>query len=100
MRYFLHGIALGNFAAGRFEEAVQWEQRSLQRDPDYYITHGTLAASYAHVGELDRAGAALQEMLRRNPEFFPKTFRRVFFFADAAFIESWLDGLRRAGWEE
>jgi adenylate cyclase len=98
MNYFLHCIALAHFAAGSFEEAVQWERQSLQRDPDYYIARGTLAASYAHLGELTKAQTALQEMLRRNPEFSPETFQMVFSFADTAVIESWLDGVRKAGW--
>jgi hypothetical protein len=39
-------------------------------------------------------------MLRRNPEFSSQTFQMIFSFADAAFIESWLDGIRKAGWKE
>jgi len=100
MGFFVTGIAFAHFAAGRYERAVEWAQRSLARDPDYHITHGTLAASHAHLGHVDAASRAVQEMLRRNPEFSPDTFSKVFAIADAAFIESWLDGLRKAGLKE
>jgi pentatricopeptide repeat protein len=100
MGFFLHCVALAHFAAGRYEQAVEWEQQSLGRHADYYIAHGTLAASHAHLGQMDAARRALQEMLRRNPEFSPDTFRTVFSFASPTFIDDWLDGLRKAGLEE
>jgi pentatricopeptide repeat protein len=96
---FLNGIALAHFSAGRYEEAVVWEQRSLQRNPEHYVSLGTLASSHAHLGQLDQARSAFQEMLRRNPEFSPESFKMLFSIANSAFIESWLDGLRKAGWE-
>ncbi len=99
MGYFLHSIAVAHFAAGRYEEAVVWAQRSLQRNPKFYVAHGTLASSHAHLGQLDQARLAFQEMLRRNPEFSPESFKMAHSIADSAFIESWLDGLRKAGWE-
>jgi adenylate cyclase len=98
--FYLHGIAVGHFAAGRYEEAVRWEQRSLQRAPDLWIALGTLASSYAHLGRLDEARTALEEMLRRSPEFSLDAVRMVSSFADPAFMERWIDGLRKAGFKE
>jgi adenylate cyclase len=99
MGFFLNCIALAHFAARRYEQAVEWEQRSLGRNPDYYVAHGTLAASHAHLGHPEAARAALQEMLRRNPEFTADAFKTVFAFADPSFTTSWLDGVRKAGLE-
>jgi hypothetical protein len=78
---------------------VEWVQRSLGRNPDYYVAHGTLAASQAHLGHADAAHAAVQEMLRRNPKFTADAFKMVFAFADPSFTASWLDGVRKAGLE-
>ena len=100
MGYSINGIAFAHFAAGGYERAVEWVQRSLARDPDYHITRGTLAASHAHLGQADPASRALQEMLRRNPELSTDTFRSVFAIAAPAFIGNWLDGLRKAGLPE
>jgi adenylate cyclase len=99
MGFILNCIALAHFAAGRYEQAVEWEQRSLGRNPDYCIAHGTLAASHAHLGHAEAARAALQEMLRRNSEFSADTFKTVFAFADPSFTASWLDGVHKAGLE-
>jgi tetratricopeptide (TPR) repeat protein len=100
MGYFLSCIALAHFAAGRYDSAVEWAQRSLGREPDYYVTHGTLAASRAHLGHVDAASRAAQEMLGRNPGFSPGAFSKVFAIADPTFIENWLAGLRMAGLKE
>jgi adenylate cyclase len=97
--YYLHCIALGHFAAERYEEAVHWELEALQRTPDYWISLGTLASTYAHLGRMDEAKATLDRMLNANPHASAEAFRMIFSIADAAFIDSWLGGLRQAGWE-
>jgi adenylate cyclase len=100
MNFYMHGIAVGHFAAERYEEAVRWEQRSLQRDSDFWIALGTLASSYAHLGRKEEAQTALREMLRRNPEFSLSAVKMIFSVANPAFTESWIDGLRKAGLKE
>jgi adenylate cyclase len=97
--YYMHCISLGHFASGRYEEAVEWEQRALQRTPDYWVSLGTLASSYAHLARMKEARSTLEEMLRNNPEYSEGAFRMIFSIADAAFIESWLSGIRKAGFK-
>jgi TolB-like protein/Tfp pilus assembly protein PilF len=95
--FSLNGIGLAHFAAGRYEQAVEWVQRSLGRNPDYWVAHGTLAASHALLGNADAARTAYEEMLRRNPKFTADAFETVFAFADPSFTASWLEGVRKAG---
>ena len=95
----MHGIALGHFGAGRYEESVEWEQRALQRTPDYWMSLGTLASSYAHLNRIEEARLNLEKMLSSSPQFSEDGFRMIFSIADAAVIESWLGGIRKAGWE-
>jgi adenylate cyclase len=97
--YYMHCISLGHFASGRYDKVVEWEQQALQRTPDYWISLGTLAASYAHLGRTEEARSTLEKMLRNNPEYSEDAFRMIFSIADAAFIESWLEGIRKAGSE-
>jgi hypothetical protein len=47
---------------------------------------------------MDEARATLEKMLRNNPEYSEEAFKMIFSIADPAFIESWLSGVRRAGW--
>jgi adenylate cyclase len=100
MNFYLHGIAMGHFSAGRYEEAAEWERRSLQRDPDPWIVRGTLASSYAHLGRIEEARRELDEMLRRSPEFSESAVKLIFSFANPAVNERWLDGLRKAGFKD
>jgi adenylate cyclase len=95
----VHLLAVGHFCAERYEQAVQWERRSLRRRRHYWFGHGTLAASQAHLGRLDEAHAALQDMLRLYPDVSADSIRWIFAPAHEEYIERWIDGLRRAGWE-
>jgi Flp pilus assembly protein TadD len=97
--YYLHCIGLAHFAAGRYAQAVEWERRALRHHPDYHVSRGNLAASYAHLGSMDEAREALAETLRLNPALSESGIRRLFSFAEPAFLDRWLLGLRKAGWE-
>jgi adenylate cyclase len=97
--YCMHCISLGHFGAGRYEKSVEWEQRALQRTPDYWISLGTLTSSYAHLGRMEEARSTLEKMLRANPDYSEDGFRMIFAIADADYVERWLGGIRKAGWE-
>ena len=60
----------------RYEEAIRWAQQSLQRRPDWPITYLVLAASYAQLDRIDEAQAAVQELLRLNPDFSLAGFQK------------------------
>jgi adenylate cyclase len=98
--FYLHCIALGHLAAERYEEAVRWEHRSLQQNSDFWLAHATLASSCGHLGRMDEARGALQEMQRRNPGSPSDAFRMIYSLADPDIIERWVDGLRKAGLKE
>jgi adenylate cyclase len=97
---FLSGVALAHFAAGRYEEAVDWARRSLRRRTDWIDPHHVLAASYAHMGHLEEARTAWKEALRLQPGFSLDTFKLMLASADPDFTERYLAGLRKAGLEE
>jgi adenylate cyclase len=98
--YCMHCISLGHFAAGRYEESVEWEKRALQRTPDYWTSLGTLASSHAHLGRMEEARSTLEKMLRSNPEYSEDAFRMIFSIADPDFLERWLGGIRKADSEQ
>jgi tetratricopeptide (TPR) repeat protein len=86
------GIAL--FAARRYEEATQALNHltTLYHWDSYY-----LAASYAHLGLIDRARACGAEILRTRPGFALGQVAMTESFKDPADLERLLDGLRKAG---
>jgi adenylate cyclase len=100
MWMFLSVMGVAHFVAERYEEAVRWLQRSLQRRPDWPTSHRFLAASYAHLGRFEEARAAFKEMQRRHPEFSLASVRLFLSGADSAYVERYIDGLRKAGLKE
>jgi len=88
------------FAAKRYEEAVRWTQRSLQRRPDYPANYRLLAASYAHLDRLDEARTAFQGCVRLQPGFSLAIFKVTYASASPEFVGRYIDGLRKAGLKE
>jgi TolB-like protein len=92
-------IASAHFSAGRFEEAAEWAERSIDLEKGYVFSHLFLAASKAHLGQIEEARAAMKIALALRPDYtvagkssgpmrFPE--RRTI----------WIDGLRMAGMPE
>jgi TolB-like protein/tetratricopeptide (TPR) repeat protein len=95
----LNHISSAHFSAGRFEEAAEWAQRSIDLEKAFVFSHLFLAASMAHLGRVEEARAAMKVALALRPDFtiameksdpmrFPER-RRL-----------WLEGLRKAGMPE
>jgi tetratricopeptide (TPR) repeat protein len=97
---FLHTMALAQFGAERYEEAVEWARRSLQRKPDSPLASRILAASYAQLGRIDEARSAAEEVSRLTPEFSLSVASLIFASADASLRERLVEGLRKAGIKE
>ena len=91
-------LALAHFVAGHYEEAVHWNRRGLELRPDLARGYVGLAASYAQLGELDEARAALAKALELDPEFSLDRLQWTFLSpVDPDFVERVVDGLRKAG---
>jgi adenylate cyclase len=97
---FFSGKAFAHLATGRYDEAVEWAQRSLQHRPDWADAYMALAASYAHLGQLDEASRTSEELLRVHPEFSLAAYRLVYAALDPDLTEHIFDGLRKAGLKE
>jgi adenylate cyclase len=100
MWLFLWGMAMAHGVAGRYEEAVKWAQRSLQRRADSPLPYRWLAASYAHLGRLEEARSALEEALRLTPELSLASLRLTASGAHPDWATALIDGLRKAGLKE
>jgi adenylate cyclase len=94
------GLALAHTAAGRDEEALNWSRQCLQRNPEWYLGHGMVAASYAHLGRLEEARTATAELLRLQPGFSLQGVRLLLSTATPALVERLIEGGRKAGLED
>ncbi len=67
--------------------------------PGYYWPHATLAAIYGQLGEKERAGAALRELLAIRPNFAAEVREDYGKWNEVELVEHLLEGLRKAGLE-
>ncbi len=63
-------LSAGVTAAGeeRWDEAVQYWKKALEKDPDSAAAHNNLAVAYEKRGALDEAGREYEAALRLDPE--------------------------------
>jgi adenylate cyclase len=94
---WLDCMSWAHFHAGRYQAAIDWAERSIQIKLENEQPYRTLAASYAQLGRLDEARAALEEELRLEPDLTLEKVRSQNRTTDPDFLERWLDGLRKAG---
>lgn len=62
-------IAEANFAAGRFEEAAEWAQRSIDLEKDFAFSHLFLSMSRALLGQIEEAREEMKIVLALRPDF-------------------------------
>lgn len=96
MNEFLFTIGAGHFIAGRYAEAVEFAQRSLDLKSDQPGAWRVVAAASALIGKLDDARRALGHMMRLAPDL---TEERLRVFLQDEDVERYVEGLRLAGWK-
>jgi adenylate cyclase len=65
----LHGIYLGHFLRGRYEDAAIAARRAIRSKPGFSISHMFLAAALAKLGRMDEAKVAAHRVLELQPNF-------------------------------
>ncbi len=64
-----HGMFLGHFQTGRFEQATNAARKSVQHNPGFSISHMFLAAALGKLGRIDEAKAVASRVLALQPGF-------------------------------
>jgi adenylate cyclase len=65
----LHGIFLGHFLRGRYEEALTAVRGAIRSKPGFSVSHTMLAAVLVKLGRMDEAKAAAERALALQPNF-------------------------------
>ncbi|WP_412535217.1 winged helix-turn-helix domain-containing tetratricopeptide repeat protein [Mesorhizobium sp. BAC0120] len=90
-------LGQAQYAAGEYEAAVE----TLRRDETYRTSSRRfLAASLAKLGRLDEARTEVELFLVSNPHFTTRHWAATEPFRDAATLEHFIDGYRKAGLPE
>jgi Flp pilus assembly protein TadD len=91
-------MARALYTARRYDEAVEWARKSLQRRPNQPEPHLILATSLGQLGQLEAARTELETCERLRPGYSnPSGW--VHTYAGASDNDHFLEGLRKAGWE-
>jgi TolB-like protein/DNA-binding winged helix-turn-helix (wHTH) protein len=94
------GLGLAHFHDGGLEEARLWAEKALSHNSRSAMALRCLAASFARLGEGEKAFSAVREMLKIEPQFSLSSFRAQLRVPDGDQGIQYIDALRLAGFPE
>jgi TolB-like protein len=95
--FFLGGIAIAHYAAGRFAESARCATEALRLRPGFQGAQRQGTASLAQAGQIDEARAALALARRDHPALSLDWIRASVPYQTPELMECYLEGLRKAG---
>jgi tetratricopeptide (TPR) repeat protein len=100
-RAFTNGIAVAHLGAGRYEEALEWADRTLREEPGYRGALMNKVVACAHLDRVDEARAALRQLIESLPGLTIARFRPLWARGwSAERMAIYVEGLRKAGLPE
>ena len=102
LRYFFTvGLALAHVVAGRYEEAVEWADRSLHDAPHFESALRNKVAACAHLGRIEEARNGLKRLLELQPDLTIARFKaRYAVTLPPEVLDIYVEGYRKAGLPE
>jgi TolB-like protein/class 3 adenylate cyclase len=95
------GLALAHLVAQRFEQAIEWADRTLHAQPRVATAIRVKIVAFAHLGRLEEARATRAQMLAIDPRFTVGAMQALGAPSFAPeFLDLYLTGLRLAGLPE
>ena len=93
------GIGLAHFAAGRYQEAIRYQQMVLDERPGLTWPYRDLATFQAHAGDLEAARDALEKFVYMRPPMTLASIADGLKFMEKPLLNRYMEGLRMAGME-
>jgi hypothetical protein len=98
---FYGGLAHAHFAAGRYEEAIEWADRALHAQPRMTAVVGVKAAACGHLGRVQSGRQCVARYAELRPGLTVATVNAGWgTFASPEFLGILIEGLRKAGLPE
>ena len=97
MAFFLGGIAIAHYAAGRYAEAARYTAEALRLRPGFQGAQRLRCASLAQMGQIDEARSFLAMVRREQPELSVDWIWASVPYQTPELMERFLDGMRKAG---
>jgi adenylate cyclase len=99
--FFTAGIAAAHLAAGRYEEAIEWADRSSREFPRYESSTRYKLIALAHLGRIEEARECLVRELELHPGLTITGVKAVYAKAFAPeLLATFVEGYRKAGLPE
>ena len=89
--------ALSHFVAGRYQECVDWAERTIRNRPQVPMGYAAAATAHAHLGNESAAKMALRRMGVQQGALRLDGFSAVLRTTDREIVDRFLGGLRMAG---
>jgi tetratricopeptide (TPR) repeat protein len=93
-------VALAHFAAGHYEEALSWAQRSIRERPNFLPSIRIFAASCAMAGRQEDAEKAIARLRELNPTFRLSDVKDLYRASHPEDLARYEAALRKAGLPE
>jgi adenylate cyclase len=98
---FALGMAIALITLGRYDEALEWADRSLHDHPDYVAALRNKIVSLVHLDRIDEARHTLQRLIELIPHLTIATLTQMTPGGlAAAGGEQYLEAFRKAGLPE
>jgi adenylate cyclase len=93
-------MAFAHLAARRFEQAIEWADRTLHDQPRMVSAMRVKVVALAHLGHLDEARAELSRVRAIDPKLTIAGYRAYGLFMAPEVLDLYVAGLRLAGLPE
>jgi adenylate cyclase len=95
--WYWHNFGHSYRQTGQYDAAIEAYKKALVINPDHFSAWTGITATYVLAGEKQEAQEAAKEILRIQPEFLLKKFKKSFMLKDKAEISRYIGALREAG---
>ena len=93
-------LGLAHYMLKQYSQALPWLRECASRSPNWRSGHNWLAATYARLGDMEKARAEAAEALRIDPRWTIEGISPLNPFKRSQDAEHFFDGLRKAGLPE
>lgn len=90
-------LAYAQYIGRNYQEAAKWAREGIRQRSDFVGAHRVLTVAYAMAGDTEAAKAALDNLLRAQPNLSLAWVAANMPIREEAEREHYLDGFRRAG---
>jgi len=95
--WYLHQLAIAYRNMDRYDEAIGWAKKAVDRHPSSVLSHLAMASCYSLAGREEEAQAEATQALKINPKFSLEQLAKTTPQKNQETKKRFIDSLRKAG---